>query len=141
MGVDSCRFPLTPGVNKPLMFLYKSIYCIVSNRAPPLIVALFIFSTKKYVMICTKLILSHLKQHYFINGTWNIQFYNVIRCFLWYLPHFYPRYEFKFNVLVFLIMAPPQKLVLAPGATIRDNTVHCIVSNCGSLSNCGPPYF
>ena len=28
-----------------------------------------------------------------------------------------------FNVLVFLIMDPLQKLVLAPGVTIRDNTV------------------
>ena len=55
-----------------------------------------------------------------------MQFYNVTCCFLWYLPHIYPIYEFKFNVLVFLIMAPPQRLVLAPGATIRDNTVTCI---------------
>ena len=38
-------------------------------------------------------------------------------------PIFYPIYEFKFNVLVFLIMAPLQKLVLASGATIQDNTV------------------
>ena len=59
----------------------------------------------------------------FISGTQNMQFYNVICCFLWYLPYFYPIYEFKFNVLVFLIMAQPQKLVLAPGATIPDNTV------------------
>ena len=33
-------------------------------------------------------------------------------------------YEFKFYVLVFLILAPTQKLVLASGATIRDNTVY-----------------
>ena len=56
-----------------------------------------------------------------------MQFYNVIWCFLWYLPYFYPICEFKFNILISLIMAPPQKLVLAPGATIRDNTVSKLV--------------
>ena len=36
---------------------------------------------------------------------------------------FLSKYEFKFNVSVLLIVAPLQKLVLAPGATIQDNTV------------------
>ena len=31
--------------------------------------------------------------------------------------------EIKVASLIFLIVAPPQKLVVAPGATIRDNTV------------------
>ena len=53
-----------------------------------------------------------------------MQFYTIICCFLWNQPYFYPIYEFKFNILVFSIMAPPKKLALAPGATIRDNTVH-----------------
>ena len=74
-------------------------------------------------MIRSKFIFSYFKQHNFINGTQNMQFYNVTCCFLWYLPYFYPLYEFKFNVLVFLFMGPPQKLVLAPGVTIRHNTV------------------
>ena len=52
-----------------------------------------------------------------------MEFYNVICCFLWYLPYYYPIYEFKFNILVFLIMAHPQNLVLPPRATIRDNMV------------------
>ena len=52
-----------------------------------------------------------------------MQFYNVICRCLWYKPHLYSMYEFKFNVLVYLIMDSLQKLVLAPGATIRDNTV------------------
>ena len=42
----------------------------------------------------------------------------------WYLPYFYPVCKFKFNILVFLIVAAPPKLVLAPGAIIRDNTVY-----------------
>ena len=62
-------------------------------------------------------IFSNLKQHISISGTRNMQFYNVICCFLWYLPYFYSLYEYKFNV-VFLIVAPLQKLVLASGATI-----------------------
>ena len=70
-----------------------------------------------------KFIFSHLKQHNFINGTQNIQFYNVTCCFLWYLLYFYPKHEFKFYVLVFLIMAPPEKLVLAREDTIQRNTV------------------
>ena len=31
--------------------------------------------------------------------------------------------EIKVAFLIFLIVAPPQKLVVDPGATIRDNTV------------------
>ena len=69
----------------------------------------------------------------------NILFHNHICCFpvvftLYYPKYelkipvvftlFYPKYELKFNVLVLWIMAPPQKLVLAPGATLRYNTVH-----------------
>ena len=50
--------------------------------------------------------LSYLKQHNFMNGSQNMQFYNVICCFLWYFPYFYPVYEFKFNGFVFLIMYP-----------------------------------
>ena len=85
------------------------------------------------VMICTKYIFSHLKQHNFINGTQNMQFYNVICYFLWYLPYFlYPICEFKFNVLVFLNMAPPSNIDLGPGATIRNNTVYllCLWLHC-----------
>ena len=55
-----------------------------------------------------------------------MQFYNVICCFLWHLPYFYSIYEYKFNILVFLIMAPLRKLVLALRATIRDNTVNVL---------------
>ena len=80
-------------------------YRIVSNCGP-----LFIFSTKNYVIVCSKFIV-----------------YSCISTMLFVFPMvftpFYPIYEFKFNVLVFLIMGFPQKLVLAPGATIRDNTV------------------
>ena len=36
---------------------------------------------------------------------------------------FSPQYELKCNILVFLIMIPSPKFVLAIGATIRDNTV------------------
>ena len=41
-----------------------------------------IFSTKKYVMIYSKFIFCHLKQHNFINGTEHMQFYNIIYFFL-----------------------------------------------------------
>ena len=90
--------------------------------APSLIVSPLIFSTKKYVVICSKFIFCHLKQHTFINGTQNMQFYNVICCFLWYLPYLYPVYELKFSILVFLFLGPHQKLVWPPGSqfeTIR----------------------
>ena len=50
-------------------------------------------------------------------------YHNLICCFLEVFTLFYPKYELKSSTLVFLIKAPPQKLVLAPGATIRDNTV------------------
>ena len=40
------------------------------------------------------------------------------------LPYFCPICEFKLNILIILIMAPPQKLALVPGVTIRDNTVY-----------------
>ena len=44
--------------------------------------------------------------------------------FFWYLPYFSPKSEFKkFIILIFLIMARPKKLALAPRATIGDNTV------------------
>ena len=39
-------------------------------------------------------------------------------------PIFIQKYEFKFNVRIFLIMASSQKMVLAPGVTIRDNTAY-----------------
>ena len=91
--------------------------------APSLIVPPPYFSTKKYVMIFQNLYLSHLKQHNFNNGTQNMQFYNVICLFPVVFTLFNPIYEFKLNVLVFLIMAHPQNLVLAHGVTIRDNTV------------------
>ena len=61
-----------------------------------------------------------------------MQFYNVICCFLWYLLYFYFIYEFIFNVLEFLIITPPQKLVLAREATIRNNMV-CVKTACNSL--------
>ena len=50
-------------------------------------------------------------------------FHNLICCFPMVFTIIYPKYELKFSVLVFLIEASLQKLVLAPGATIRDNTV------------------
>ena len=37
---------------------------------------------------------------------------------------FYPKSEFKFNVMVFFFMTPHQKLVLEPEATIRDNMAY-----------------
>ena len=39
---------------------------------------------------------------------------------------FSPKYKFKFNSLIYLIVTPPQKLVLACGATIRDNMVFIV---------------
>ena len=50
-------------------------------------------------------------------------FHILICCFHVVFNLFYPKYELKFSILVFLILVPPQKLVLAPGATIWDNTV------------------
>ena len=35
----------------------------------------------------------------------------------------------KSSFLMFSIVAPPQKLVVAPGATIRDNTVSLVREN------------
>ena len=56
------------------------------------------------------------------NGTQNMQFNNVICCFLWYLPYFYPLYEFEFKVFGIFNHSSSSKLILAPGARIRDNT-------------------
>ena len=43
-----------------------------------------------------------------------MQFYNVVCCYPWYLPHFYPKYEFKINVSAFLIVDPRPKIGLDP---------------------------
>ena len=83
---------------------------------PSLIVSPHIFEPKLKTF-------SHLKLNNFISGTQNMLFHNLICCFPVIFTLFYPKYELKFSVLLFLIMAPPQKLVIAPGATIRDNTV------------------
>ena len=40
------------------------------------------------------------------------------------LHYFCPQCECNVSILIILIMGLPQKLVLAPGATIGDNTVH-----------------
>ena len=93
--------------------MFALIYRIVSNCGPlsnyvppphPLL-----FQPRSMSRYAQTLYFSHLKQHNFINGTQNVQFCYIICCFLWYLLYFYPKYEF--NVLVFLIMAPHQKLV------------------------------
>ena len=47
-------------------------------------------------------------------------------------------YEFRFNILVFLIMAHPQNLVLAPRATIPDNTVSYVFTLLNIMSNAAP---
>ena len=39
--------------------------------------------------------------------------------FLWQLYYFYPNYEFIFNFTVFLVMAAPQRLVLAQGTQLE----------------------
>ena len=52
-----------------------------------------------------------------------MQFDNVICYLLWYLLYFYPIYEFKFNILVFLIMTHPQKFLMVPGTTVQDKMV------------------
>ena len=74
---------------------------------------------------------SHLKQH---NGTQNMQFYKFYLLFpMVFTIFFFAIYEFKFNDLVFLIMASTQRLVLALGASIRDNTVcllFCVYCSC-----------
>ena len=97
--------------------------CIVLSRIvasslivpPPLI-----FQPRCMLWYTQNSYFSNLKQHIFINEIQNMQFYHVICCFRWYLPYFYPIYEYKFNDLVFLTTAPFQKLVLVPGSTIRD---------------------
>ena len=63
-----------------------NITCTVLSRivAPSLI-----FSTKKYVTICSKLIFSHLKQHNFINGTQEM--FHLICCFPVVFTPFYPK--------------------------------------------------
>ena len=84
--------------------------------APSLIVPLpLFFQPRSMLWYAQNSYFIILKQHNFISRTPNMQFYTIICCFLWYQPYLYPIYEFKFNILVFLIMVPPQKLVLAPG--------------------------
>ena len=56
-----------------------------------------------------------------------MQLYNVICCFLWYLPYFYPIYEFKFNVLVFLTMAPSKIGVGPQGHNSRQYGINKMV--------------
>ena len=49
--------------------------------------------------------------------------------------------EMKVAFWIFFIVAPPQKLVVAPGATIRDNTVphlHVQLYNTQFLQNASP---
>ena len=64
-------------------------------------------------------------------------FHNLICGFPVVFTLFYLKYGLKFSILVFLIMAPPQKLVLAPGATIRENTVFIPVKSGDGLDGSG----
>ena len=51
-----------------------------------------------------------------------MQSYNVICCFIMVYTHFSPEYKLKFNVLIFLIMAPVKNGSWPPGSqfeTIR----------------------
>ena len=57
-------------------------------------------------------------------------FHNLICCFPVAFTLFCPKCELKLSDMIFLIVTPLQKLVLAPGASIRDNTVYTLIITC-----------
>ena len=70
-------------LEKPFENMYEHMKQIIDQNVHvstvlSRIVVPLIFSTKKYVMICSKFTFCHLKQHNFINGTQNMQFHNII---------------------------------------------------------------
>ena len=108
---------------------YYYIWIKYINTILSLIVPPPYFFTKKYTMICSKFeFFFHLKQHNFINGTQNMQFYSII---CWYLHIFFSKVWIKIYHFNTFNYGSISKFGLGPRATIWDNTVlHNASKNC-----------